>query len=172
MISLGLTNSAASNAFGTSPTRSMAGISKGSFSNSNFFPYYDSKVNGSGGGSSGGFGFSFVDGSWYQLSLDAVFNATNGRYSLRFNVTNSDSQGTLGSTIYTTTFSDNLALSNYAAAGVHPFVAFSGPVGQMGVGIVDNFVTIPEPSSIAAMLTGAIVILTRRTRTTPNGHPK
>jgi hypothetical protein len=166
MISIGLFTSPTMTPFGTTQLGSEFGINKNPFANT--YTSYTTRFSSPGSEfTTNGAAVTLANGSWYKLTLDAIWNTTDSRYELQYKLSNSDANGVVGSALATSTFQDSIAPASYTS-GVHPFFSFSGPSSEIGVGLVDNLSTpVPEPSALG-LTAMTLLLFAHRYRRSPS----
>ncbi len=112
---------------------------------------------------SGFAGNTLVSGNWYHLQLD--LSPTGGNdFDLTGTLTNSDSDGVLGTVVRTVS-------TNYTNSGligdaeVYAFFGGQGNSVARGIDALDNFSAIPEPSSLVliSVALGSLMMFRKRT---------
>lgn len=120
-------------------------------------------VDSGGAAQNSGFGANtLVDGNWYHLQLDLTPSGGSD-FDLTGTLTNSDSDGVLGSVVRTIT----TPRTNVGFTGDSDVYAFFGGQGNSvsrGIDTLDNFTAIPEPSSLLllGMAIGTALLFRKR----------
>lgn len=105
-----------------------------------------------------------VDGNWYQLSALFTYNGANS-YTVTGQIYNSDASGTLGSALFGT--APTWTKTNAGLADGNAYGLLSSQNGdRRGLGRLDNYNLVPEPSSVLLLSGGlGLLVFARRSRT-------
>ena len=84
--------------------------------------------------------------------MSAIWDTASGHYIFNVSLDNADSNGNIGSNIYQGILTDYISSTTYGSGGgLHPFIAFSGPVSAMGAKLIDKFeIGIPDSAVVGS----------------------